>query len=191
MGMVHLSFEELSALFDGELPAQAETAAHQHLRECPRCSAEYSLSVRLERDLREPPVLACDSALELLSAAFDGQAGEPDRAAGERHLDACEACRDQVQVWASVGDGLRALPAGMPSVRVDQAMARLAKPPRRLGLPAFPGFAARVAIAGAAILAVILGGLPLARTPGATPALQQDGTDRVIVAVAQQIVYNV
>src|SRR6266545_3239308 len=111
MGMVHLSFEELSALFDGELPAQAETAAHQHLRECPRCSAEYSLSVRLERD-----------------------------------LDACEACRDQVQVWASVGDGLRALPAGMPSVRVDQAMARLAKPPRRLGLPAFPGFAARVAI---------------------------------------------
>ena len=50
MGMVHLSFEELSALFDGELSAQADTAARQHLRACPDCSAEYSLNVRLERD---------------------------------------------------------------------------------------------------------------------------------------------
>lgn len=189
MGSLHLSFEELSALFDGELPAKAETAARQHLRDCPQCSAEYSLSVRLERDLRQPPVLSCEAALELVSATFDDQASQPERATAERHLNACEACRGQVQEWGSLGYALKTLPAGRPSARVDQAIARLANPPKRMSRPAFPGFAARVAIAGAAILAVILGGLPLAQQPGATPAIQQ-GDDRVIVAAAQQIVYN-
>src|SRR6185295_516665 len=189
MGTLHLSFEELSALFDGELPAKAETAARQHLRDCASCSAEYSLSVRLERDLRQPPVLSCDVALELVSATFDDQASQPDRATAERHLNACEACRGQVQVWGSIGYTLRTLPTGRPSARVDQAIARLANPPRRVGRLALPGLAARAAIAGAAILAVILGGMPLAQQPGATPAIQQ-GDDRVIVAAAQQIVYN-
>ena len=115
MGTLHLSFEELSALFDGELPAKAEAAARQHLRDCPQCSAEYSLSVRLERDLRQPPVLSCDAALELLSATFDDQASQPDRATAERHLNACEACRGQVQVWGSLGYALRTMPAGRPS----------------------------------------------------------------------------
>src|SRR5688572_2928934 len=188
MGMVHLSLEELSALFDGELSAQADAAARQHLRACPECSAEYSLNVRLERDLRQPPVLSCDTVLELLSAAFDDQASPPDRAVAERHLGACAACRGEVQAWGNVGYLLRTLPAGMPSARVDQAVARLANPPRR-GLPAFPRLAPRLAIAGAAILAVIIGGLPLAQTPGPTPALQPQN-DRVIVAAAQQIVYN-
>jgi len=188
MGRLHLSFEELSALFDGELPAPAETTARQHLGECPQCSAEYSLSVRLERDLRQPPVLSCESVLELLSARFDGQASQADRAAGERHLAACEACRTQVQAWASVANILRTLPVGMPSARVDQAIARLANPPRRVGVRGFPGLPARVAIAGAAILAVILSGVPLAQAPGGTPAIQ-DGNG-VIVAAAQQIVYN-
>src|SRR6266508_631199 len=119
MGKLHLSFEELSALFDGELPAPSETAARQHLRECPQCSAEYSLSVRLERDLRQPPVLSCDSALELLSASFDGQASQPDHAAAQRHLDACDACRAQNRAWGGVAHILRALPAGRPSARVD------------------------------------------------------------------------
>jgi anti-sigma factor RsiW len=189
MGKLHLSFEELSALFDGELPAQAETFARQHLRDCPQCSAEYSLNVRLERDLRQPPVLSCDSVLELLSASFDNQAGQPDRAVAERHLAACEACSAQVHGWLTVSHVLRTLPAGKPSSRVDEAIARLADPPRRIRLPAFPGVAARVAIAGAAILAVILGGLPLAQAPSGTQAEDQ-ANDRVIVAAAQQIVYN-
>jgi anti-sigma factor RsiW/streptogramin lyase len=189
MGMVHLSFEELSALFDGELSAQADSAARQHLRACPECSAEYSLNVRLERDLRQPPVLTCDTVLELLSATFDDQASPPDRAVAERHLGACAACRGEVQAWGNVGYMLRTLPAGRPSARVDQAIARLVSPPRRVGLPAFPRLAPRLAIAGAAILAVIIGGLPLAQTPGPTPALQPEN-DRVIVAAAQQIVYN-
>src|SRR6267143_5894503 len=138
MGKLHLSFEELSALLDGELPAQAETSARQHLRDCPECSAEYSLNVRLERDLRQPPVLSCDSVLELLSASFDGQAGEPDRATAERHLASCDACSAQVHSWLTVSHVLRTLPAGKPSARVDAAIARLSNPPRRLGLPAFP-----------------------------------------------------
>jgi streptogramin lyase len=188
MGKLHLSFEELSALFDRELPAQAETAARMHLRECPQCSAEYSLSVRLERDLRRPPVLSCDAALELVSARFDGQASQPDRATAERHLAACDPCRAQLQTWAGVASVLRSLPAGVPSARVDQAIARLANPPRRIGRPAFPVLAPRLAIAAAAIVAVLLSGLPLAQTPGGTPA--HPGGDRVIVAAAQQIVYN-
>jgi anti-sigma factor RsiW len=189
MGKLHLSFEELSALSDGELSAQADTAAREHLRACPECSAEYSLNVRLERDLRQPPVLSCDTVLELISAAFDDQASAPDRAVAERHLTACAACRGEVHSWGNVGYLLRTLPAGRPSARVDQAIARLANPPRRVGRPALPGMGARLAIAGAAILAVVIGGLPLAQTPVPTPALQPQN-DRVIVAAAQQIVYN-
>ena len=188
MGMVHLSFEELSALFDGELSARAETSARQHLRDCPQCSADYSLNVRLERDLQQPPVLSCDSALELLSASFDGQAGEPDRATAERHLAACASCAAQVQGWLGLSHVLRTLPAGRPSDRVDAAIARLVRGPRRIGRPAFPGIAARVAIASAAIVAVILGGLPLGQTPVATPSFEPGSG--VIVAAAQQIVYN-
>src|SRR5204863_3675497 len=58
MGMVHVSAEELSALLDGELSPQAELRARQHLALCPSCSAEYALSVRLDDELRQPPVLA-------------------------------------------------------------------------------------------------------------------------------------
>src|SRR5438445_1106954 len=189
MGKLHLSFEELSALFDGELSAQADTSARQHLRECPQCPADYSLTVRLERDLRQPPVLSCDAVLELLSASFDDQASQPERAVAERHLSACEACRGEVQLWGTVGYVLRTLPAGRPSARVDQAIARLANPPRRIRIPAFPVLAPRLAIAAAAIVAVILSGLPLAQAPAGTDA-QQQGNDRVVVAAAQQIVYN-
>src|SRR3990170_4827500 len=134
MGKLHLSFEELSALFDGELSAQADTAAREHLRACAEYSAEYSLNVRLERDLRQPPVLSCDNVLELLSASFDDQASPPDRAVAERHLTACAACRGEVQAWGNVGYLLRTLPAGRPSARVDLAIARLANPPRRVGV---------------------------------------------------------
>src|SRR5436309_5628237 len=188
MGKLHLSFEELSALFDGELSAQADTGARQHLRECPQCSADYSLSVRLERDLRQPPGLSCDAVLELLSASFDDQASQPERAVAERHLSSCEACRGEVQLWGTVGYVLRTLPAGRPSARVDQAIARLANPPRRIRIPAFPVLAPRLAIAAAAIVAVILSGLPLAQAPAGTDA--QTGNDRVVVAAAHQIVYN-
>src|SRR5688500_5723664 len=190
MGMLHLSFEELSALSDGELSAQADTAARQHLRACPECSAEYSLNVRLERDLRQPPVLSCDTVLELLSAAFDDQASPPDRAVAERHLAACAACPDEVEAWGKVGYLLRTLPAGRLSARVDAAIARLANPPRRVGPRTLPGVGARIAIAGAAILAVIAGGLPLAQTPSPTPALQPENGGVIVAAAhtAQQIV---
>jgi anti-sigma factor RsiW len=63
MGMVHVSAEELSALLDEELSPQAERRARQHLAECASCSAEYALSVRLDEELRHPPVLGCDEVL--------------------------------------------------------------------------------------------------------------------------------
>src|SRR5438552_985240 len=122
MGKLHLSFEELSALFDGELSAQADTSARQHLRECPQCSADYSLSVRLERDLRQPPVLSCDSALELLSASFDDQASQPERAVAERHLTSCEVCRGEVQLWGTVGYVLRTLNEAANTILVLDAV---------------------------------------------------------------------
>jgi streptogramin lyase/anti-sigma factor RsiW len=127
--------------------------------------------------------------LELISATFDDQASQPDRAVAERHLASCQGCSAQVQAWLSVSEILRTLPAGMPSARVDEVVARLANPPRRVRRPAFPTLAPRLGIAGAAIVAVIVSGLPVAQQPGATPALEQ-GEDRIIVAAAQQIVYN-
>src|SRR6185503_981775 len=105
-----------------------------------------------------------------------------DRATAERHLNACEACRGQVQLWGNIGYVLGTLPAGRPSARVDQAIARLANPPRRVGRPALPGLAARAAIAGAAIVAVILGGLPLAQQPGVAPGCCASGRPPRITA---------
>src|SRR2546430_16344563 len=84
MGIVHLTAEELSALIDGELSPQGELRARQHLAECGPCSAEYALSVRLDEELRQPPVLACDEVLEVLSAGLhrEGGGGEETRAGG-------------------------------------------------------------------------------------------------------------
>src|SRR5437867_11721131 len=98
MGKLHLSFEELSALFDGELAAQADTSARQHLRECPQCSADYSLSVRLERDLRQPPVLSCDAALDPPPPSFADQPSQPDRPAAERPPSPSGGCRGEVRL---------------------------------------------------------------------------------------------
>ena len=71
MGIVHLSPEELSALLDRELSPQVELRARQHLALCESCSAEYALSIRLDAELRQPPVLACDEVQTLLSASLD------------------------------------------------------------------------------------------------------------------------
>src|SRR5438477_8773554 len=85
MGMVHVSAEELSALLDGELSPQAELRARQHLALCPSCSAEYALSVRLDDELRQPPVLACGEVLLVLSADLDREASEGEHTAAQRH----------------------------------------------------------------------------------------------------------
>src|SRR5438132_13894416 len=109
MGMVHVSVEGLSALLAGELSPQAELRARQHLTVCPSCSAEYALSVRLDDELRQPPVLACEEVLLVLSVDLDREASEGEQAAARRHLAECQECRATVQTWTSAAHAIRAL----------------------------------------------------------------------------------
>ena len=121
MGMVHVSAEELSALLDGELSSHDEVRARQHLTECASCSAEYALSVRLDEELRQPPVLACVEVVEVLSAGFDREASEGEQAAAQRHLAGCQECLASVQVWTQVASAIKALPAYSPNTLVHVA----------------------------------------------------------------------
>src|SRR6267378_3143917 len=115
MGMVHVSAEELSALLDGELSPQAELRARQHLAECGACSAEYALSVRLDEELRQPPVLVCREVLEVLSAGLDSETSEGEQAVAQRHLADCQDCRATVQTWSGLASAIKALPVIAPS----------------------------------------------------------------------------
>src|SRR2546427_3239294 len=127
MGMVHVSAEVLSALLDGELSAQAELGARQHLTECASCSAEYALSVRLDEELRQPPVLACSEVLEVLSAGLDGETGDGEQAVAQRHLVGCQVCRASLQSWAGLASVIKALPVIAPSARIDNAIYAIAR----------------------------------------------------------------
>src|SRR2546423_15372776 len=109
MGMVHLSSEEVSALLDGELSAPADLRARQHLTECASCSADYAISLRLDDELRQPPVLTCEDVLEVLSAGFDRETSEGEQAAAQRHLAGCEGCRASVQLWSAFSSAIKAL----------------------------------------------------------------------------------
>jgi streptogramin lyase/anti-sigma factor RsiW len=196
MGIVHLTSEELSALLDAELEPTAELRARQHLVECASCAAEYAFSVRLDAELRQPPVLSCGSVLELLSASHDRQADEAEQAAARRHFATCGDCRLMVQNWVAVTESLRALPAAMPSARVDGAIRDLVYPrrapraaPRTTPLP---GLAARGLIVVTAVVAIVVAGLTSGtRAPTiALPALPTYAPERVLVAAMQQAVFN-
>src|SRR2546430_9114670 len=108
MGIVHLTAEELSALIDGELSPQGELRARQHLAECGPCSAEYALSVRLDEELRQPPVLACDEVLEVLSAGLDREASGEEQAVAGRHRAGCQGCRASVETWSRLASAIKA-----------------------------------------------------------------------------------
>jgi anti-sigma factor RsiW/streptogramin lyase len=195
MGIVHLTSEELSALLDAELTSAAELRARQHLAECASCSAEYAFSVRLDADLREPPILSCDAVLELLSASHDRQADDAEQAAARRHFATCADCQLMVREWVAVTESLRALPVAMPSAWVDGAIRDLVFPrrapqvaPRRTPLP---GLAARGLIAVTAVVAIVVAGLSSgARPPSTTAALPTSGPERALVAAMQQAVFN-
>jgi anti-sigma factor RsiW/streptogramin lyase len=190
MGSLHVSSEELSALLDGELSPAGEQRARQHLVDCPACSAEYALGLRLDQELRQPPVLSCDSVLELLSASLDHQASEPERAAAERHLSACADCQSSVREWAGLSVSLRALPLAAPSARVDRAIRGLVER-RRARAPRtgrVTGFAARGLIALTGVFAILVAGL---NTGGRAPTASLAPTgDRALVAAVQQVVFN-
>src|SRR5712691_13510464 len=159
MGMVHVSAEELSALLDGELAPQAELRARQHLAECSVCSAEYALSVRLDEELRQPPVLACGEVLEVLSAGFDRETSEDEQAAAQRHLAECQDCRTSVQTWSELASAIKALPVIAPSPRIDDAIYAIARSRQTYRPAPVRGIAARALIAVTAVVAIVVASL--------------------------------
>src|SRR6267143_2797747 len=191
MGIVHLGSDELSALLDGELAPTAELRARQLLAECPSCSAEYAFSIRLEGELREPPILSCDAVLELLSASHDRQADEAEQAVAKRHFATCADCQLEVRNWIAVTESLRAMPAAKPSARVDMAIRELVYPrrtaPRTMRLR---GFAARGLIVVTAVIAIVVAGLTSGTRPSTTVALPTSEPERVTAAAMQQAVLN-
>src|SRR5438477_6346008 len=190
MGMVHVSAEELSALLDGELSPQEELRARQHLTVCESCSAEYALSVRLDDELRQPPVLACDAILPVLSAGLDREVAADEQAAAQRHLAECVDCRASVEVWSSVGAGIKALPVIPPSARVDDAIYAIARGRRTYRPAPVRGIAARALIAVTAVIAVIVASLGSGGGPAPIAVLPNPTGERAIAASAQQIDVN-
>src|SRR6266550_4168837 len=189
MGMVHVSGEELSALVDGELSAQAELRARQHLSECAFCSAEYALAIRLDEDLRQPPVLACSEVLEVLSAGLDRESGEGEQAAAQRHLADCQDCRASLQAWSGLASAIKALPVIAPSARIDDAIYATARSRRTYRPSPVRGIAARALIAVTAVFAVVVASLGSGASPQ-TALLPSPTGERAIVASVQQIVFN-
>src|SRR2546423_936385 len=190
MGMVHVSAEELSALLDGELSGQDELRARQHLAECSFCSADYALSVRLDDELRQPPVLSCNEVLEVLSAGLDRETGEGEQAAAQRHLAGCQDCRASLQTWSGLASAIKALPVIAPSARIDDAIYAITRSRPTYRRTPVRGIAARALIAATGVFAIVmttLGGR------GAPPqiAVEQSATgERAITASIQQIVFN-
>jgi len=189
MGMVHVSAEELSALLDGELSAQAAIRARQHLTECPSCSSEYALSVRLDEELRQPPVLACNDVLEVLSAGLDRETGEGEQAAAQRHLADCQDCRASLAAWSGLASAIKALPVIAPSARIDDAIYAIARSRRTYRPAPVRGVAARALIAATAVFAIIVASLGSGAAPQ-TALLPSPTGERAIVASIQQIVFN-
>jgi anti-sigma factor RsiW len=188
--MVHVSPLELSALLDGELSAQSELRARQHLAECASCSADYALSVRLDEELRQPPLLACREVLEVLSAGLDRETGEGEQAAAQRHLADCQECRASVGTWSELAATLKALPIVAPSARIDDAIYAIARSRRTYGPAPVRGIAARALIAVTAVFAVIVTSLGTGGAAPQTAALPNPASERAIVASIQQIVFN-
>src|SRR5437868_2895157 len=190
MGIVHVSPEELSALLDRELPAQDELRARQHLALCESCSAEYALSVRLDEELRQPPALACDEILPVLSAGLDHETSEDEQAIAQHHLADCVHCRASVEVWSAFSAGIKALPVIAPSARIDDAIYAITRSRRTYPQVPVRGIAARALIAVTAVIAVIVASLGSGWGPAPIAVLPNPTGERAIVASAQQIVFN-
>src|SRR6059036_3352394 len=183
MGMVHVSAEELSALLDGELSPEAELRARQHLAECGSCSADYAASVRLDDELRQPPVLACAEVLEVLSAGLDRETSEGEQAAAQRHLADCRDCRASLETWSELASAIKALPVIAPSARIDDAIYAIARSRRDYRPAQVRGIAARALIAVTAVIAMVVASLGTGGPPPQTAVVPTG--ERAIVASIQ------
>jgi len=190
MGKVHVQADELSALLDGELSPQEELRARQHLAECASCSAEFALAVRLDADLRQPPVLACDEILTVLSAGLDRETSDAEQAVAQRHLADCANCRATVQSWSALMSSIKALPVIAPSTRIDDAIYAIARSRRTYRRAPIRGIATRALIAVTAVFAIIVASLGTGGARPQTAALPNPTGERAIVASIQQIVFN-
>lgn len=192
--MAHLPEDVLSAYLDGELPADQAAAAREHLSACAACHAKMAAFSALDATLAATPRLSCAAARPLISAQTDGQADAAEAQAAAAHLGDCAGCRADRQAWIAAETTLRALPASLPSARVDAAIAALGQKDRAPRRPATqpqrrPGFAfAGAAAVGLATVITVSGAPQLAavfRQPQIVPIGGQ-----VVVAGAMQQVLN-
>ena len=161
--MGHLPHDALSAYSDGELPASEAEAARAHLSACASCRHELASFEQLDALLAASPALSCAAVRPLLSALLDEETDSHEAAAVSLHLTSCGGCRAQRQAWLAADAAIRSLPAGLPSPRVDAAIAALGQRTRRVA-PARrrvlvgPAFAGAVASGLMAVVAVMGGG---------------------------------
>src|SRR5439155_15718834 len=134
----------------------------------PSCSSEYALSLRLDEELRQPPVLACNEVLEVLSAGLDRETGEGEQAAAQRHLADCQDCRASLAAWSGLASAIKALPVIAPSARIDDAIYAIARSRRTYRPSPVRGIAARALIAVTAIFAIIVASLGSGGAPPQT-----------------------
>ena len=181
----HLAIEELSALVDGELAPALQQAGKEHLFECPSCRGVYESFSRLDMALRRSPAISCEAALPLLSARLDREVDDAEAAIANAHLGACASCHARLASFGALDAALRALPSGMPSARVDRAIAGLRRQPRTARIPAI---AARGLVAAATAVLLVMAGLSRSLAPAGLPVTTE--RTEVLVAAAQQVVLN-
>lgn len=104
---------------------------------------------------------------ETLSALSDGRLSEPERAAAQRHLDACADCTQALTDYASLTQLMRGLPRPKRSFQLSEEQARV-RANRRWRLPAFTASlpALRAAAIAAALLLIVVTGIDRFTQPG-------------------------
>lgn len=188
--MDHLEDEVLSALVDDELaPAQLRDA-QAHLAACAACAASAAAFAQLDHALAAPVPLGCGAALELRSGLLDGELSAGEAAVASAHLARCGACRADQAAWSAVRETVRTLPAAMPSLGLDERIARLTAPAARRRVPlAGSGVAFRGALSAAVVLAVVVGLLPAGRDPSERAAEAPIPEHAFVAGVQQFVLY--
>lgn len=92
----------------------------------------------------------CRQVQELLSAYLDGELPAPQQELVARHLDGCQACRREFQIWQQLWQDLLSEPVAAPADLAARVLARL--PGRR------PPWWQNLALAASLLVGIFLGG---------------------------------
>lgn len=109
----HLTRDDLTRLWQQQLPDDARLRALQHLRDCAACSALLAADARVDAEAaRLQSILAASEERHLdaeteLHPYVDGLLGDVEREIVESHLDDCAACRADVADLRALRDELR------------------------------------------------------------------------------------